>query len=111
MTTGMNEQRIANLRAQLGGPRDGALLRYSLGSALLDVGDATEAAIQLREALNFDPNYSAAWKLLGKAQVALNDPAAAADAWREGIAVAAKRGEVQAAKEMRVFLKRVSGKR
>ena len=31
----MNADLIARLRAQLGGPRDGALLRFSLGTALL----------------------------------------------------------------------------
>ncbi|MER3546859.1 MAG: hypothetical protein C4338_04320 [Rhodanobacteraceae bacterium] len=104
-------QRIQALRAQLGGARDGALLRYSLGSALLDAGEIAQAVIQLREALTFDPNYSAAWKLLGKAQLALGDTDTAAEAWREGIAVAEKRGDVQAAKEMRVFLKRLSRER
>lgn len=99
--------RIAALRAQLGGPRDGALLRYSLGTALLEAGDAAEAATQLRAALGFDPEYSAAWKLLGKASAANGDAEAAAAAWRRGIAIAERRGDVQAAKEMRVFLKRL----
>ncbi|HJU08217.1 MAG TPA: tetratricopeptide repeat protein, partial [Rhodanobacteraceae bacterium] len=80
----MNEQRIEALRAQLGGPRDGALLRYSLGAALLETNETAEAVMQLREALTFDPAYTAAWKMLGKAQLATGDPVAAAEAWREG---------------------------
>jgi predicted Zn-dependent protease len=103
----MNETLIANLRTQLGGPRDGAMLRYSLGNALLEAGDPADAVLQLREALPFDPEYSAAWKALGKAQLAAGDTTAAAEAWREGIGVADRRGDVQAAKEMAVFLKRV----
>lgn len=103
----MDPALISNLRTQLGTPRDGALLRYSLGNALLDAGEAAQAVLQLREALTFDPDYSAAWKALGKAQLAIGDNAAAADAWREGIAVANRRGDVQAAKEMAVFLKRI----
>jgi predicted Zn-dependent protease len=103
----MNETLIANLRTQLGGPRDGAMLRYSLGNALLEAGDAADAVLQLREALTFDPEYSAAWKALGKAQLAAGDAAAAAQAWREGIGVADRRGDVQAAREMTVFLKRI----
>jgi predicted Zn-dependent protease len=103
----MNQALIANLRTQLGSPRDGALLRYSLGNALLDAGDAAQAVLQLREALTFDPDYSAAWKVLGKAQLALDDRISAAEAWREGIAVAHKRRDVQAEKEMTVFLKRL----
>src|SRR5579883_2871103 len=91
MKDGMNEQRIANLRAQLGGPRDGALLRYSLGGALLDAGEWAEAVIQLREALTFDPDYSAAWKLLGKAQLASGDSASAAKEWRKSAATCRRR--------------------
>lgn len=103
----MNETLIANLRAQRGGPRDGALLRFSLGNALLAAGDATGAVEELRHAVAFDPNYSAAWKLLGKACLALEDKAGAADAWRQGIAVAQTRGDKQAEKEMTVFLRRL----
>lgn len=99
--------RIDALRAQLDGPRDGALLRYSLGVALFDIGDLTDAVTQLRAALEFDPNYSAAWKLLGKASLGAGDADSASDAWRQGIAVAETAGDVQAAKEMRVFLKRL----
>ncbi|WP_130620696.1 hypothetical protein [Dyella amyloliquefaciens] len=103
----MNDALIANLRAQCGGPRDGALLRFSLGNALLTAGDATAAAGELRHAVGFDPSYSAAWKLLGKACLALDDKPGAAEAWRQGIAVAQARGDKQAEKEMTVFLKRL----
>jgi predicted Zn-dependent protease len=103
----MNDALIANLRAQCGGPRDGALLRFSLGNALLTAGDATAAIPELRQALIFDPSYSAAWKLLGKACLATADAAGAAEAWRQGIAVAQTRGDKQAEKEMAVFLRRL----
>ncbi len=103
--------RIARLRAQLGGARDGALLRYSLGTALFEAGDAAQAAVQLRAALGFDPDYSAAWKLPGKALVAAGAPHAAAQAWRQGIAVAETRGDMQADREMRVFLNRLAPSR
>lgn len=98
---------IASLRGQCNGPRDGALLRYALGDALLDMGNATAAAEAFRHALRFDARYSAAWKLLGKACLALDDRAGAAEAWRQGIAVAQARGDKQAEKEMAVFLRRV----
>lgn len=98
---------IDSLRAQCGGPRDGALLRFSLGNALLAEGDHAAAIEAFRRAVAFDPNYSAAWKLLGKACLAAHDQAGAADAWRQGIAVAQQRGDKQAEKEMSVFLRRV----
>jgi Tfp pilus assembly protein PilF len=104
----VNSDRIAALRAQCGGPRDGALLRFSLGSALLDGGDGAAARAELQRAVEFDPRYSAAWKALGKACLALHDQDGAAAAWRQGIAVASERGDQQAAKEMTVFLKRLA---
>ena len=90
-----------------GGPRDGALLRVSLANALLADGDAATAIAEIRHALNFDPDYSAAWKLLGRTFADAGDAAAAIDAYRAGINAANKRGDKQAEKEMRVFLRRV----
>jgi Flp pilus assembly protein TadD len=101
---------IASLRAQCGGPRDGALLRFSLGNALLEQGEHVTAAEEFRRAVSFDANYSAAWKLLGKACLALQDEAGAAQAWRQGIEVARARGDKQAEKEMVVFLRRIENK-
>ena len=103
----MSSALIISLRNQCGGSRDGALLRFSLGNALLAEGDAAVAIDELRHALTFDPAYSAAWKLLGKACLAAGQPLAAADAWRHGIAAAAQRGDKQAEKEMAVFLRRL----
>ena len=67
-----------------------------------------DAAIEhLASAVDQDPGYSAAWKLYGKALAAADRPEQAAQAYRQGIAVAEKNGDIQAAKEMRVFLKRI----
>jgi Flp pilus assembly protein TadD len=98
---------VASLRQQCGGPRDGALLRFSLGTALLNDGDAVAAIEELRRAVAFDPADSAAWKALGKACLAAGQEAAAAEAWRSGMAAAAQRGDKQAEKEMAVFLRRL----
>ena len=103
----MSAPLIASLRQQCGGPRDGALLRFSLGTALLNDGDAVAAIEELRRAVAFDPTYSAAWKALGKACLAAGEEPAAAEAWRSGMAAAAQRGDKQAEKEMAVFLRRL----
>lgn len=97
---------IEALRKQIGGPRDGALLRFSLGQALLVAGDSGAAVDELRAAVKFDANYSAAWKLLGQALLQNEDHTAAMAAWQQGIVVATTRGDTQAAKEMAVFLRR-----
>jgi predicted Zn-dependent protease len=111
----MKSAAIVNLEKLLGGPRDNALLRYSLGNEYLKSGDPAGAALHLREALARDPQYSAAWKLLGRALNDSGEPAAALAAYREGIQVAEAKGDKQAAKEMAVFARRIerilSGKR
>jgi len=98
---------LERLRAMLGGPRDGALLRVSLANALRGAGQADEAIAELRRALEFDAGYSAAWKLLGAALAERGDAAGAIDAYRAGIEAAEKRGDKQASKEMQVFLRRL----
>ncbi len=98
---------IANLEKLIGTPRDSALLRYSIGSEWLKAGDPAQAAEHLRAALERDAQYSAAWKLLGKALSEQGDTSGAAAAYAQGIAVAEARGDIQAAKEMRVFLRRL----
>ncbi len=98
---------VANLERLLGGPRDTPLLRFSLGSEYLKAGDAGRAAEHLRDAVTRDPEYSAAWKLLGKALADTQRPGEALEAYRAGIAVAERRGDKQAAKEMSVFARRL----
>ena len=98
---------IANLQKLLGTPRDGALLRFSLGSEYLKTGDAHNAQLRLSEAVARDPAYSAAWKLLGTALTETGQPQAALNAYRQGIAVAEKKGDKQAAREMTVFARRI----
>jgi hypothetical protein len=49
----------------------------------------------------------AAWKLYGKALTEAGESGAAIEAYRQGIAVAERRGDRQAAKEMAVFLRRL----
>ena len=98
---------IANLEKMLGGPRDGALLRYSLGNEWLKAGDPAKAVDLLRSAIELDANYSAAWKLLGKALAEQGERQASLDAYEQGIRVAQARGDIQAAKEMAVFARRL----
>ncbi|HCX32875.1 MAG TPA: hypothetical protein DHV08_04505 [Rhodocyclaceae bacterium] len=98
---------VENLLELVGTPRDGALLRFSLGNEFLKAGEAAQAAVHLRAAVEKDPKYSAAWKLLGRALAEAGRAAEALAAYREGIAVAEARGDLQAAKEMKVFVRRL----
>ena len=98
---------IVNLEKLLGGPRDNALLRFSLGNEYLKSGDVSQALRHLRKSVEQDPLYSAAWKLLGQALTADGQPEEALAIYRQGIAVAEKKGDKQAAKEMTVFARRI----
>lgn len=98
---------ITNLEKLLDGPRDNALLRYSLGNEYLKLDDMDKAAAYFRQAVERDPNFSAAWKLLGKALAAAGRGEEALAAYERGIDVANQRGDIQAAREMTVFAKRL----
>ena len=101
---------VANLLKMLDAGRDSALLRFSLGNEYLKTGEPAAAAEHLRAAVVHDPAYSAAWKLLGRALEAHGALAEALAAYREGTAVAERKGDKQAAKEMSVFARRVERK-
>lgn len=90
-----------------GGPRDGALLRLSLANALLGAADPSAAIVEIEHALGYDPHYSAAWKLLGTARAAVDDAPGAIVAFERGIDAAARRGDIQSAREMSVLLRRL----
>lgn len=100
--------RIASLEKMLDGPRDGALLRFSLGNEYLKADAPADAAKCFQAAVDRDPQYSAAWKALGKALQLSGDPAGADAAYRQGIAIAEQKGDIQAAREMKVFLRRLT---
>jgi len=98
---------ISTLEKLLGTARDGALLRYSLGLEYAKAGDHARAAQYLRDALERDPLYSAAWKALGRSLAEAGRADEAIDAYRRGIEAARAKGDRQAEKEMTVFMKRM----
>lgn len=98
---------IRNFEKLLASGKDSALLRFSLGSEYLKLRQFVEAVVHLEEAVAQNPDYSAAWKLLGKARLGAGDLEAARNAWTRGINVAEGRGDKQAAKEMAVYLRRL----
>jgi predicted Zn-dependent protease len=98
---------IDNLEAMLASGQDSPLIRFGLGNALIDDGRFEEAATHLEAAVEQDAGYSAAWKLLGKAQAESGEVARAIETYRRGIEVAEAKGDKQTAKEMSVFLRRL----
>jgi Flp pilus assembly protein TadD len=103
----MAKDLIANLEALLAKGGDGAALRLALAARYLDAGDAAAAVTHAQAAVRLDPEYSAAWKALGQALTTAGREVEAREIYARGIAVAERRGDQQAAKEMRVFSKRL----
>lgn len=94
------------LKAMIDAGQDSPLARFTLGELLHKNGDDQAAITHLAAAVEQDPEYSAAWKLYGRVLLDAGQAEAAIEALTRGIEVAERRGDNQAAKEMRVFLKR-----
>ena len=103
----MTSQQIVNLLKLVDTPRDGALLRFSLGSEYLKCAEYEPAIVHLSAAVEKDPGYSAAWKFLGNALAGHGQADEALAAYRKGIEIAKRKGDRQAAKEMTVFARRL----
>lgn len=87
--------------------QDNALLRFGLGNSWFQEGNYAAAAEHLTKAVEHQPSYSAAWKLLGKAHLELGQREQAEAAWQQGIQAAQANGDAQTVKEITVFLKRL----
>ncbi|HEY5716865.1 MAG TPA: hypothetical protein VIS52_00105 [Motiliproteus sp.] len=98
---------IEGLEKLLAQGKDSPELRFGLGKGYLEREQWLAAVQHLRQCVAQKPDYSAAWKLLGKALLGQGDQAEAAACWQQGIQVAEARGDKQAAKEMAVFLRRL----
>lgn len=101
------EERVAELEALIAedpGDRD---LHFFLGKALLDAGRAREAAARLGEAVRLNPDHAPIRRFWGEALRDAGDAAGAAAAWREGMLVAERTGEIQSGREMAALLRRM----
>lgn len=102
---------VENLEKMLAEGKDNALLRYGLADAYFKRAEYDKAASHLEAAVDQDPDYSAAWKLLGKTHAEAGHANEALRAFQRGIAVAERKGDIQAAREMKVFRKRLEKER
>jgi Flp pilus assembly protein TadD len=80
---------------------------FGYASALFEAGRYQEAVQEFREAIRLKPDYSAAYRDLGKALEKAGAAAEARCVYLEGIPVAERNGDLQTLKEMQVFLKRL----
>lgn len=98
---------IPRLESLLAAGTDTALLRFTLGSAHFRHGQFAAAVPHLARAVELDPEYSAAWKLYARCLIESGDAPTAAAILEQGLAVARRRGDMQAVREMEVWQRRL----
>jgi tetratricopeptide (TPR) repeat protein len=98
---------LASFERMLAAGKDGALLRFSIGNEHAKLNDWKAAAEALGKAVALDPQFTAAWKLYGRALQETGRPQDSLAAYRAGIDVAKRKGDRQAEKEMVVFARRI----
>jgi predicted Zn-dependent protease len=103
----MNSPRIEKLRALIAQDSSDELAHFMLGNEYLNAGRFREAVAALRRVVELNPDYTAGWRSLGQALTGAGSAKEAAAAYRTGIEVAERTGDLQTGKEMRVFLARL----
>jgi Flp pilus assembly protein TadD len=83
------------------------MVRYSLGREYLKARRYAEAEREFREAVRLKPDYSAAYRELGKSLGALGRPDEAREIYQRGADVACQKGDLQTKREIEVFLRRL----
>src|SRR5215831_16592528 len=103
----METDRIQQFQELIALEPDDTVLRFGLGELYIEAENFAAAAEQFAEIVRLDPQYSAAYRYLGQAYTALGQTQEAVEVFQHGIAVAEARGDLQTAKEMGVFLRRL----
>jgi predicted Zn-dependent protease len=83
------------------------MVLYSLGNELFKEGRHAEARDHLKRAVEHKPDYSVAYRTLGRAHFELGEDAEARGVFEKGRQVAEANGDLQTAKEIDVFRKRL----
>ena len=85
------------------------MLWFGLGRTLLELSHPHEAVQAFEHATRIDPDYTAAFRDLGRAHLDAGDCAEAARVFAHAIALAEKTGDLQTGREIHVFLRRAEG--
>jgi tetratricopeptide (TPR) repeat protein len=94
------EQRESMFHQVLGIDPEDTLANYGLGSIAVEKGEWKKAREHLERVLKEDPKYSVAYLTLGKALKGLGLKEDARNTWKEGIKVAASKGDLMPANQM-----------
>jgi tetratricopeptide (TPR) repeat protein len=104
-----NEEKISKLQAMCDGSPDDFLAFFMLGRELLTAKRYDDAAKALAECCAIKPDYTAAYRHWGDALRKADRTQEAINVYEKGIAVSEETGDLQAGKEMQVFLDKLKG--
>jgi predicted Zn-dependent protease len=102
------EDRIAEFLEVAALMPDDPVVRFGLAGAYLDAGRPADAAVEYQAAIRLKPDYTAAYRGLGRALERGGRLAEARTAYLRGLDVARTTGDLQTKKEIEVFLRRLA---
>ncbi len=103
----METSRIDMFRKLLERDPNNPMVLYSLGSELFKEQSYPEAREYLSRAVRNKPDYSVAYRTLGRTLYELREDAEARRVFAEGREVAQRNGDLQTIKEIDVFVRRL----
>ncbi|MEW6733002.1 MAG: tetratricopeptide repeat protein [Acidobacteriota bacterium] len=103
----MSQSRIEAFRTMLKDEPENAMIWYGLASEYIKQENLSEATVALRNVIRFNPDYTAAYQMLGSALMSQGQSAEACRVWNEGIAVANRLGAWKARQHLEGLLANV----
>lgn len=100
----MTQSRIEIFEAMARSQPDDVMVWYGLGSEYFKLEEWAKAANALRRVVEINPDYTAAYQMLGTALVNQGAVAEAREAWTEGIRTAERTGAWKARQHMEGLL-------
>ena len=103
----METPRAEMFRKLLEKDPDNPMILYSLGTELFKEGRYLEAREHLARAVENKPDYSVAYRMLGRTHYELHENVEARRVFTKGREVAQENGDLQTVREIDVFLRRL----
>ena len=107
----MGVSRSEMFRKLLSRDPENPMVLYSLGNELFKEGRHSEAREYLSRAVQNKPDYSVAYRMLGRSLFELGEDEEAGRVFAEGREVAQGNGDLQTVKEIDVFARRLERRR
>ena len=105
----MVQSKVEIFTAMLAEQPENAMIWYGLASEQYKLENWDEAAKSLRQVVSLNPDYTAAYQMLGTVLANSGDLEGAQQAWRNGIEAADRTGAWKAGQHMRGLLAGVAG--